>query len=174
MASEKTLNKNQQAMKNLRKKTLSPSDALLSRVSEETDEAKDENIEVEKPVEEPSKPEEIVEKTTEPDATKVEQKKLKEKAEQKKEVEHKSEPTNTSSVTSDNTEKTKNDRLKLLKSMQKKERVEDTHTRTTYLVRNELLKRIDKVSGNSHGFKIQFINFAIELALEEYEQMEED
>lgn len=70
-------------------------------------------------------------------------------------------------------EETKRKRLAHLKSKTKKERVEDTHTRKTYLVRNDLLDRIEKVSHSTHGFKIEFINFAIELALAEYESLEE-
>lgn len=72
-------------------------------------------------------------------------------------------------------EMTKRKRLAQLKSKaKKKQRVEDTHTRKTYLVRNDLLERIEKVSNGTHGFKIEFINFAIELALAEYENMDEE
>lgn len=69
-------------------------------------------------------------------------------------------------------EKTKQERVAKLKSKTKKVRVEDTHTRKTYLVRNDLLDRIEKVANNTHGFKIEFINFAIELALAELESTE--
>lgn len=76
-------------------------------------------------------------------------------------------------ISSQNIEEGKKKRLAKLKSKRKKERIEDTHTRKTYLVRNDLLERIENVSSGTHGFKIEFINFAIELALAEYE-MDDD
>jgi hypothetical protein len=72
-------------------------------------------------------------------------------------------------ISSEDIEEAKKKRIAKLKSKAKKVRVEDTHTRKTYLVRNDLLQRMDKVSNGTHGFKIEFINFAIELALVEYE-----
>lgn len=52
--------------------------------------------------------------------------------------------------------------------MQKRVKVEDTHTRSTFLVRNELLKELNAIAKkNGHGFKTEFINLAIEMALEE-------
>lgn len=71
-------------------------------------------------------------------------------------------------------EEGKKKRLAKLRSKAKKVKVEDTHTRKTYLVRNDLLERIEKVSNGTHGFKIEFINFAIELALAEYEIIDEE
>jgi len=71
-------------------------------------------------------------------------------------------------------EKSKKKGLAKLRSKSKKAKVEDTHTRKTYLVRNDLLDRIEDVSNGTHGFKIEFINFAIELGLAEYENMEDE
>lgn len=64
--------------------------------------------------------------------------------------------------------------LKKLRQKAKKQRIEDTHTRKTYLVRNDLLTRLESVSENTHGFKIEFINYAIESALNELESTEFD
>lgn len=44
-------------------------------------------------------------------------------------------------------------------------KVSDTHKRATFLVRKELLKKIDTLAKDQHGFKTSFINFAIEKAL---------
>lgn len=51
----------------------------------------------------------------------------------------------------------------------KKPTVEDTHTRSTFLFRNDLQKRLDKLAKNKRGFKTMFINEAIEALLNEYE-----
>lgn len=58
--------------------------------------------------------------------------------------------------------------LMRLKRVKNKKRIEDTHTRRTFLIRNDLLEQLDAVSKGAHGFKIEFINIAIESALEEY------
>lgn len=50
----------------------------------------------------------------------------------------------------------------------KKPTVEDTHTRTTFLFRNDLKKELDKLSKNKRGFKTEFINHAIETYLRNY------
>lgn len=81
--------------------------------------------------------------------------------------------TGTETISSTDIEGSKKKRLAKLRAKTKKVRVEDTHTRKTYLVRNDLLERIEQVSNGTHGFKIEFINFAIELALAEYEQEDE-
>lgn len=47
--------------------------------------------------------------------------------------------------------------------------VEETHTRTTFLFRNDLAKRLEKLSRNKRGYKTQFINEAIEALLNEIE-----
>ena len=58
--------------------------------------------------------------------------------------------------------------------IKKKEKMEDTHTRRTFLVRNELLDRLDKVSKriNNIGFKTEFINFILEKGLDELEEVD--
>ena len=50
-----------------------------------------------------------------------------------------------------------------------KKTVEDTHTRTTFLFRNDLAKRLDKLAKNKRGFKTMFLNEAIESLLNEWE-----
>lgn len=48
--------------------------------------------------------------------------------------------------------------------------IEQTHTRATWLIRNDLLKRLDKIAKNQHrGFKTHIINYAIERILDEIE-----
>lgn len=64
--------------------------------------------------------------------------------------------------------------LKKLRQKATKQRIEDTHTRKTYLVRNDLVDRLEDASGGTHGFKIEFINYAIESALNELENTEFD
>lgn len=50
----------------------------------------------------------------------------------------------------------------------KKLTIEDTHTRQTYLIRNDLLKRLNKVAkGKDRGFKTQLVNYALEQILNE-------
>ncbi|WP_077324119.1 hypothetical protein [Virgibacillus siamensis] len=56
-----------------------------------------------------------------------------------------------------------------LKSKFNEKKVEDSHSRRTFLVENELLKRLDKLAKNKHGFKTEFINYAIESALDDIE-----
>jgi len=53
--------------------------------------------------------------------------------------------------------------------VKKKERVEDTHTRNTFLIRNDLMKRLNYFSKNRRGFKTEFINYVIEQGLDELE-----
>lgn len=53
----------------------------------------------------------------------------------------------------------------------KKPRIEDTHTRTTFLFRNDLRDRLDKLSEDkSRGFKTIVMNEAIEAILDELER----
>lgn len=61
-----------------------------------------------------------------------------------------------------------------LKNKAKKQRVEDTHSRKTFLVRNDLLNELEYISQGIHGFKIEFINTAIENALKDYRDELED
>ena len=52
--------------------------------------------------------------------------------------------------------------------------MKDTHTRSTFLVKKELLKRLNKLAQNKHGFKTDFINYAIEQALFDLEEGRQD
>lgn len=62
----------------------------------------------------------------------------------------------------------------LSKMVKKKEKIEDTHTRRTFLVRNELLKELDDFASqiNNTGFKTEFINYAIEKGLLELQNID--
>src|SRR5699024_5727006 len=53
--------------------------------------------------------------------------------------------------------------------VKKKERVEDTHTRNTFLIRNDLIKRLNNFSKHRRGFKTEFINYVVEKGLDELE-----
>jgi hypothetical protein len=51
-----------------------------------------------------------------------------------------------------------------------KEKVEDTHTRTTFLMRNDLINKVNALSiEKGKGFKTHFFNQAIENLLKEIE-----
>jgi hypothetical protein len=53
-----------------------------------------------------------------------------------------------------------------------KKKVEDTHTRTTFLMRNDLLNKVNTLSlEKGRGFKTHFFNQAIENLLEDIEQL---
>ena len=52
----------------------------------------------------------------------------------------------------------------------KRQTVEDTHQRTTFLFRKDLLRRLDKLTKGKRGFKTMFINEAIEALLNEWEK----
>jgi hypothetical protein len=53
----------------------------------------------------------------------------------------------------------------------KKQTVEETHVRTTFLFKKELSKRLDKLAENKKkGFKTLFFNDAIEALLDEMEK----
>lgn len=67
-----------------------------------------------------------------------------------------------------------NSRLSNLVSS-KEEKVEDTHKRSTFLVRKDLLRRLNKIAkSQKHGFKTEFINTAIEIALDEIERLQKN
>lgn len=51
----------------------------------------------------------------------------------------------------------------------KKKTVEETHTRSTFLFRNDLQERLDKLAEGKRGFKTMFLNRAIEALLDEME-----
>jgi|SRR5699024_8793521 len=73
-------------------------------------------------------------------------------------------------------EEKKEDSDKLSKMVKKKEKMEDTHTRRTFLIKNELLKELDDLAEqiNNTGFKTEFINYAIEEGLSGLKKIEED
>lgn len=52
---------------------------------------------------------------------------------------------------------------------QKAKTVEETHTRATFLFRNDLQKRLDKLAEGKRGYKTMFMNDAIEALLDEME-----
>lgn len=52
----------------------------------------------------------------------------------------------------------------------KKKTVEETHTRATFLFRNDLQERLDKLADGKRGFKTMFLNEAIEAMLDEMEE----
>src|SRR5699024_12672375 len=54
----------------------------------------------------------------------------------------------------------KNERS-IIDLVKKKDRVEDTHTRNTFLIRNDLTKRLNHFSKHRRGFKTEFINYEI-------------
>lgn len=55
---------------------------------------------------------------------------------------------------------------------QKKKTVEETHTRQTYLIDNDLIKRLNKLATKKgKGFKTALINRALATALDELEQL---
>jgi hypothetical protein len=67
-------------------------------------------------------------------------------------------------------EQVKNEFLSMFEEKNKKETMENTHTRTTFLFRKDLAKRLDKLAKNKRGFKTMFINKAIEALLDEMEK----
>jgi len=80
---------------------------------------------------------------------------------------------NTITVTNDETKTLKQvtqNILALYEEKQKRETVEETHVRTTFLFRKDLQKRLDKLSKNKRGFKTMFLNQAIESMLDELEK----
>jgi hypothetical protein len=64
----------------------------------------------------------------------------------------------------------KDDLLSMYDEKTKKEKVEDTHIRTTFLFRKDLSKRLEKLAKNKRGFKTLFMNKAIEALLDELEK----
>jgi len=53
----------------------------------------------------------------------------------------------------------------------KKPTIEETHTRGTWLIRNDLLKRLDKLAKHQQrGFKTYVVNYALESVLDELEK----
>lgn len=64
----------------------------------------------------------------------------------------------------------KDDLLSLYEEKTNKEKVEDTHIRTTFLFRKDLSKRLEQLAKNKRGFKTLFMNKAIEALLDELEK----
>ncbi|WP_411955619.1 hypothetical protein ACKXGF_14350 (plasmid) [Alkalibacillus sp. S2W] len=85
----------------------------------------------------------------------------------KKYMEQWSENKNNSTKSTDSTEESKNK----LSRFQDKQSIEDTHTRQTFLIQNDLAEELNDLSQkNKKGFKTAFINQAIESALNEYKK----
>ena len=62
--------------------------------------------------------------------------------------------------------------LELMRAQKERKTFEELHTRTSFFVRNELRKELDRVARREpHGFKTKFINYAIEKALQEYAEV---
>lgn len=59
--------------------------------------------------------------------------------------------------------------FEMFESKQKKLTIEDTHTRTTFLIDNNLRKRLDNLSEGKKGFKTSFVNTALRVLLDEVE-----
>ncbi|MEC2865029.1 hypothetical protein P9Y72_18720, partial [Bacillus cereus] len=58
-----------------------------------------------------------------------------------------------------------------LKQFSKKITKEDTHTRQTWLIKNETIKRLEKLSkGKRKGFKTELVNQALEIFLHQIEK----
>ena len=55
----------------------------------------------------------------------------------------------------------------IYKERTNKKKVEDTHTRTTFLLRNDLLNRLNKVSAKKKGYKTLILNKAVEAILDQ-------
>lgn len=61
--------------------------------------------------------------------------------------------------------------LSVYAEQSRKPRVEDTHTRDTYLIRNDLLERFNNLAaGQKRGFKTRFINYVLEKELDKIEK----
>lgn len=74
---------------------------------------------------------------------------------------------------SDKEESVSNQNLPEELILKRRKKVEETHTRKTYLVRNELVDRLEqKKKDIGHGFLTRFINYAIENALDEIDNLE--
>ncbi|PGA92169.1 hypothetical protein [Bacillus toyonensis] len=58
-----------------------------------------------------------------------------------------------------------------LKQFTEKSTKEDTHTRQTWLIKNETIKRLDKLAkGKKKGFKTELVNQALEILLDRIEK----
>lgn len=62
--------------------------------------------------------------------------------------------------------------IDLFKEKEKKKTIEDTHTRSTFLVNNDLLARMDKLAKKrKRGFKTDLVNHAIKQLLDDIEDI---
>ena len=63
---------------------------------------------------------------------------------------------------------------KLSKITKTKRKMEETHTRRTFLIKNDLLTRFDKKAKyiENKGFKTEFINYILEKGLDELDRIE--
>lgn len=156
-------------MKQIKPKIISPTDGLLLSFedqSKDNEPEKIEKVEVE-PVS--SQPVEVPNERPAPvEAEKKEKVSEKQKQAKEQKVDLK--------VAKESNDDSKSSLLQELKAKGKKKRIEDTHTRCTYLVRKDLEKRVNVYSEGNFGFKTSFINYAIEAALEDYDKIynEED
>lgn len=56
----------------------------------------------------------------------------------------------------------------------KRQKVEETHRRQTWLIRSDLIDRLDRLAeGQGKGFKTQLVNQALEYAINELEKEQE-
>jgi hypothetical protein len=55
-----------------------------------------------------------------------------------------------------------------------REKVEDTHIRTTFLFRKDLAEKLDELSKDKRGFKTLFLNQAVELLLDNLNMLDND
>lgn len=168
--------KNQEKIDKLRPAT--PSTAFISNMNKTGTETKEEEkakelVEEtvatvqEKTIPESSEPEEASDVKPAPVKT---EKKENTSGRQKQIKEQESKKTEDEEVKEDKSE-SKNSLLQELKAKGKKQRIEDTHTRCTFLVRNDLEKRVNAYAVGNFGFKTSFINFAIEAALDDYDKI---
>lgn len=70
---------------------------------------------------------------------------------------------------------TRSSSLGVLLDFKNKKTIDQTHTRQTYLVRNELIKRMNKLSkSQGKGFKTKVVNHALEMVLDELEALQKE
>ncbi|WP_252314423.1 hypothetical protein [Sinobaca sp. H24] len=83
-----------------------------------------------------------------------------------KETETKTETSESQFINTNSEEEKENNFWNTLEK--KKQKVEDTHKRSTFLIRKDLLNEFDQLSKNQgKGFKTQAINYALEKLIEE-------
>lgn len=177
MAKAKTLAElNQEKIDKL--KTATPSNAFISNMNETGTETKEEE-KAKELVEEAAATvqEKVTPVSTEPEqvsdvkSAPVETKQQEKTSGRQKQIkEQESKETEDEEVKEDKSE-SKSSLLHELKAKSKKKRIEDTHSRCTFLVRKDLESRINEYADGNFGFKTSFINYAIEAALEDYDKI---